>query len=894
MTPNIVTPAAQAVRSIERPTYDAVFSQADPKVKAEVLRNLQEGRFMLQGFGGVGPGIFNRILYSGMPSTPVDIHTRPIDKGLESNQTRIDKAQRARAISNEMRAHIQVAGLQEEPIILPNDGRLPDLGDVDNEKREIALQFLEDNFDPEIRERIKGTTLYIEALPENLALKQKVLEFISYVIPENAIIATNTSSLSIDEVSKYVKNPERVVGLHFFKPADQIEAAEVILGSHTSPDTASAAYDQLKAGGARPYLVHKDRPLAAGNRLFVATLRKLAELVENGEVTKKQANQIYKEVFYSEQVGIQFSKAKEKMKDIITLDFFEDEGKTYNQVYELEEQIKKLTNEEKYDKRDKLLAKKIALLEQALDNLNQKILYASVVENAGVLGEAFETPRMVKDIKDAAIQRYKIIDAYLREIEQIPAKKLLSVEEVAGGKLETYEVPDAPGKPLTPALKKQVKDKLVGTYIAAAQAITNEGIVSVQDLDSMAMTAFGYNEGTAFMADRIICEKGIDEVKRLMALANEDLSPHGETGIARPEEFVPPTWQDLSGVQVYRQGDTATIEFDRNQLENLMVMHNTVNPYFLRAFDDALETYAYDPKTKVNAIFLENKGGKVDGSGASLGWIQEQRKNNGKAINEFADDGYHVVAKRLFNSPVPVIDMGTGSKTGGTFEISAACTERFGSYEASGALPERMLRLVPLWGGTENVTRVLGKELTYAFATASSGGKIKWMTADMLCRAGFYGNSKPMLRGELYQLKADLIAGKVPGMDIRNYKRRPDAFDKRVEDYDIRRAFGLGRLDKPPVFRDRVSLGNFFGKHMTRDAAVHIKHLILNADDPTYRESYVTPERLHSMISGALTHSDRTIEPLLWASKNKYAARALETLQGGMIGAAKVLKKLMK
>jgi len=102
----------------------------------------------------------------------------------------------------------------------------------------------------EILGRITGTTEYegfgdvdfvIEAVPERMAIKQAVLAELDAVTPGHAIIASNTSALSISEMAEVTSRPDRVVGFHFFYPASMMRLVEIVEGADTSPETMQIA-----------------------------------------------------------------------------------------------------------------------------------------------------------------------------------------------------------------------------------------------------------------------------------------------------------------------------------------------------------------------------------------------------------------------------------------------------------------------------------------------------------------------------------------------------------------------------------------------------------------------------------------------------------------------------
>ncbi|HEX7013514.1 MAG TPA: 3-hydroxyacyl-CoA dehydrogenase NAD-binding domain-containing protein [Steroidobacteraceae bacterium] len=123
--------------------------------------------------------------------------------------------------------------------------------------------------------------LVIEAVVENLAVKHRVLAEIEGLVGPEAIIATNTSSLRIDDLASPLERPERFVGLHFFNPVPMMPLVEVIRGSRTSEATVATAVDYASTLGKTPIVV-KDCPGFLVNRLLTAYLLGFAELIYDG------------------------------------------------------------------------------------------------------------------------------------------------------------------------------------------------------------------------------------------------------------------------------------------------------------------------------------------------------------------------------------------------------------------------------------------------------------------------------------------------------------------------------------------------------------------------------------------------------------------------------------
>lgn len=121
----------------------------------------------------------------------------------------------------------------------------------------------------------------IEAVVENLSLKHRVLDELEAVLPAQSIIASNTSSLRIDDIGQHMKHPERFVGMHFFNPVPVMPLVEIIQGSKTSDEAVSTAVTWALKMGKTPIVV-QDCPGFLVNRILTAYTRAFLTLVEEG------------------------------------------------------------------------------------------------------------------------------------------------------------------------------------------------------------------------------------------------------------------------------------------------------------------------------------------------------------------------------------------------------------------------------------------------------------------------------------------------------------------------------------------------------------------------------------------------------------------------------------
>ena len=150
-------------------------------------------------------------------------------------------------------------------------------GEVSGDPEEIAgrLRAL-----PEL-EDLAGMDLAVEAVPERLDLKRKVLARLDRLLPPGAVIASNTSGLDLEALAGATGRPERVVGMHFFNPPPAMPLVEIVAAPQTSPEVVTAAAGLARRCGKTPVEVG-NRPGFAVNRLLFAMVAEAARALEEG------------------------------------------------------------------------------------------------------------------------------------------------------------------------------------------------------------------------------------------------------------------------------------------------------------------------------------------------------------------------------------------------------------------------------------------------------------------------------------------------------------------------------------------------------------------------------------------------------------------------------------
>jgi 3-hydroxybutyryl-CoA dehydrogenase len=138
---------------------------------------------------------------------------------------------------------------------------------------------------------VERCDLVVESVPEDLPLKGQVLTPIAAYFPE-AVIASNTSSLSIGEIGEACGAPERTVGTHYWNPPLLMPLVEVIAGPETRPEAVELARAAVESCGKRPVLVQRDVPGFIWNRLQHALLREALWIVDNGVATPEAVDEV--------------------------------------------------------------------------------------------------------------------------------------------------------------------------------------------------------------------------------------------------------------------------------------------------------------------------------------------------------------------------------------------------------------------------------------------------------------------------------------------------------------------------------------------------------------------------------------------------------------------------
>ena len=205
-------------------------------------------KIAVMGAGDMGHGIAEVALLAGYKVAIRDIEQRFVDRGLSRIKESLDKLVGKQKITEE-----------NKKAMLANIKTFIDIG-----------------------ESVKDADFVIEAVPEVMDLKKQVFQALDAAAPKHAILASNTSNMSITEIASTTKRPEQVLGMHFFNPAVLMKLVEVTKGATTSEETIQVAYNLALKMNKVPVRVEKDSIGFVYNRINAPTGLLVNLMLEKG------------------------------------------------------------------------------------------------------------------------------------------------------------------------------------------------------------------------------------------------------------------------------------------------------------------------------------------------------------------------------------------------------------------------------------------------------------------------------------------------------------------------------------------------------------------------------------------------------------------------------------
>lgn len=210
------------------------------------------GRIGVLGAGQMGAGIAQVASCSGYPVTMVDIDEDALDRGMDS-----------------IRSSLQ---------------RIVSKGRMEQKESQDAMELITRSTN---RSDFSECDLVVEAIPEILQLKLDVFSELDAICREDTILATNTSSISVDSIAKATRRPDRVIGMHFMNPVPIMKLVEVINGPETLAEVTDAVISVAESMG-KVALLCNDSPGFVSNRILCPMINEAILTLEEG-VAKPEA-----------------------------------------------------------------------------------------------------------------------------------------------------------------------------------------------------------------------------------------------------------------------------------------------------------------------------------------------------------------------------------------------------------------------------------------------------------------------------------------------------------------------------------------------------------------------------------------------------------------------------
>jgi enoyl-CoA hydratase/3-hydroxyacyl-CoA dehydrogenase len=224
--------------------------------------------------------------------------------------------------------------------------KLAEKEQISEEEAEAAIERVTPYVD--VEEAVGDVDFVIEAVPEKMDIKKDVYGDVEQYLPEDAIVATNTSSLSITELSEVTERPEQFCGMHFFNPPVRMQLVEVISGAHSSEETLQATEDLAEAFGKTPVRVHKDSPGFIVNRILVPLMNEACWMVSEDAATVKEIDSATK---FDLGLPMGAFELGDQVGNDVTYHVLEYMNEVLGEAYEPAPVLEEIVEEERYGKK---------------------------------------------------------------------------------------------------------------------------------------------------------------------------------------------------------------------------------------------------------------------------------------------------------------------------------------------------------------------------------------------------------------------------------------------------------------------------------------------------------------------------------------------------------------
>ncbi len=506
-------------------------------------------------------------------------------------------------------------------------GKLAEKDRISETEANAALDRVEPLVDLEAA--VENADVVIEVVPEKPEIKEEVYEEAETYAPDGAIFATNTSSLSITDLSEMTERPERFCGMHFFNPPIRMPLVEVIAGAHTDESTLQLIAELAEEMDKTPVRVHKDSPGFIVNRVLVPLMNEAAWIVESGDATVETVDSTTK-------FGLGLPMGAFELADQVGID----------------------------------------------------VGYHVLQYMHGELGEAYRPcPLLAEKVEADELGRKSGVGFYDYE---------------SGG----ADVP-------TDAVDEDVQRRLLAVMANEVAGLIGNDVADATAIDRAVTLGGGFPDGPAKLADKAGLDALVDTLDDLADVT--DAERYEASDFLREAAERGGFHDDADGSDE-TSGDGAdafgydtlvvTIE-DRIGQVTIDRPHrmNTISDELLDELADAID--ALGAHEDVRSILLTGAGDRAFSAGAD---VQSMAAGGGDPIHavELSRKGQETFGK-LETMDKPVVAGIDGYCLGGGMELATCADLRVASERSELGQPEHDLGLLPGWGGTQRLARIVGE-----------------------------------------------------------------------------------------------------------------------------------------------------------------------------------------
>ena len=503
-------------------------------------------------------------------------------------------------------------------------GKLAEKDRIGDDEADAALDRVEAFVD--LGDALDDADVVVEVVPEKMAIKKDVYDEVIEHAPDEAVFVTNTSSLSITELSEVTDRPERFCGMHFFNPPVRMDLVEVISGKHTSEETLELIEGLAESMGKTPVRVRKDSPGFIVNRILVPLMNEAAWIVESGDATMEAVDSTTKF-----DMGLPMGS------------------------FELADQVG------------------IDVGYHVLEYMHE------------VLGDAYRPCPLLGEKVEA------------EDLGKKTGKGFYDYEDGDGAQIPSD------------AVDEDVRRRLLAVMANETAGLIGDDVADADDIDEAVKLGAGFPDGPAKLAD----EEGLDAlVETLDALAEETGEVRYEAADYLREAAEAGGFRGGSGDGSDADGG-ADYEVLNVTVDDRVGHVEIDRPHRMNTIsDDVLDELAaaidrLDADDEVRAILLSGAGDRAFSAGAD---VQSMAAGGADPIHavELSREGQQTFGK-LEESDKPVVAAIDGYCLGGGMELATAADMRVASERSELGQPELDLGLLPGWGGTQRLARVVGE-----------------------------------------------------------------------------------------------------------------------------------------------------------------------------------------